>query len=234
MMLAWSFAARMIDEVAGLVRAMGKHRYVREIDHRLHFAVDRALEDLPGFAEKSRAFERERPADLALVSRDPRLWRSANVEEIVAVLTAFWAPDEAAQARRERLVAIFEELGLPVSEHEPFESDPETPPFPELILLDWVFKAVDELDAERHAGALAALEAEPVEVAPSEPVYVEGPSLGIVELVDGAPHGILPSDPIVWADGPLPYVRYVFAGVSRAAKLAEPPTGPDDDDEGAA
>ena len=51
----------------------------------------------------------------------------------------------------------------------------------------------------------------------------------LVQVVDGAPHGILPSDPIVWADGPLPYVRYVFAGVSRAAKLPEPPIGPDDE-----
>ena len=170
MMLAWSFAARMIDEVARLLRSMGKHRYVREVDHRLHFTVDRALADLPAFAEKSRAFDRDRPADLALASRDPRLWRGATVDEVVAVLTAFWAPDEAARSRRERLVAIFEEVGLPVVDHEPFEADPETPPFPELVLLDWVFKAVDELDAEQHAGALAALEAEPVEFAPSEPI----------------------------------------------------------------
>jgi hypothetical protein len=43
MMLAWSFAARTPDEVARLLRALGKHRYVHEVDHRIHWAVDQAL-----------------------------------------------------------------------------------------------------------------------------------------------------------------------------------------------
>jgi hypothetical protein len=229
MMLAWTFAARMIDEVARLVRAMGKHRYVREVDHRVHFTVDCALSDLPAFRDAARAFERDRPADLDLRSRDPRLWRAVSADEVVAVLTAFWAPDESGRARREKLVEVFADHALPVAEHEPFEADPESPPFPELVTLDWVFHPVDELDAEQHAGVLAALEDAGEEVAASEPVYVEGPSLSIVELCDGAPHGILPDDPYLWADGPRAYVDYVFRGVSKAAKLPEPPSGPDDE-----
>ena len=45
-MLAWSFAARTPDEIARLLRSLGKHRYVREVDHRLHWSVDHALAEL--------------------------------------------------------------------------------------------------------------------------------------------------------------------------------------------
>ena len=38
MMFAWSFAARTPDEVGRLVRALGRHRYLKEADLRLHFA----------------------------------------------------------------------------------------------------------------------------------------------------------------------------------------------------
>src|SRR5580700_5509777 len=48
MMLAWSFAARTPDEIGRLVRALGRHRYLREADLRLHFLVDRALAGIPG------------------------------------------------------------------------------------------------------------------------------------------------------------------------------------------
>ncbi len=238
MMLGWSFAARMVDEVARLLRAMQKHRYLKEVDHRLHWTVDAALSDVPGFAERARAFEQRltKEPDIHKGSRDPRLWAPASVEEVIGVLTAFWGPDSASQVRRDKLVALFEENGLPVPDHAPFESDPETPPFPELITLDWLFLPVDELDTERHAGVLSALEDAQEEVAPSEPVFVEGPSFSIVELCEGAPFGILDEDLYLWADGPYAYCDYVFHGVSKAAKLEEPPVGPydgdDDDDEG--
>lgn len=236
MMLAWSFAARMVDEVARLLRALGKNRYVREVDHRVHWAVDAALVDLPAFAEHAHAFEarRRNEPDLELGSRDPRLWRPASVDEVIAVLTAFWGPGEEADARAERLADALLAAGIEVPEREPFEADPDEPPFPELVLLDWVYFAVDELDAEQHAGALAALEAagEPVE-APSEPVYVEGPSIGPAELTLGAPHGVLDDDLLVWADGPYAYVDYVLRGASKAAKLLDPPEGPRDLDDDA-
>lgn len=232
MMLAWTFAARLIDEVARVVRGMGKHRYLAEVDHRIHWTVDAALSDLPAFEARARAFDAlvESAGDIHKGSRDPRLWTSATADEIVAALTALWGPDDASLARRRRLVDLFHEANLPIAEHDPFESDPDAPPFPELVFLDWVFLPVDELDTERHAGVLSALEDAKEEVQPSEPVYVEGPCLSIVELCDGAPFGIIGDDLTVWADGPYAYVDYVFRGVSKQAKLEEPPIGPNDFD----
>ena len=56
MMYAWSFAARTAEEVGRLVRALGRHRYLREADLRLHFTVDRALSADPAFARRAAAF----------------------------------------------------------------------------------------------------------------------------------------------------------------------------------
>jgi len=164
--------------------------------------------------------------DLHKGSRDPRLWRSASAEDVIGVLTAFWSPGDAPIARREKLVELFHETGLPIADHEPFESDPEAPPFPELILLDWVLLPIDQLDTERHAGVLVALEGCEEEFHPSEPIHHEGPAFSIVELCDGASLGILEEDLYIWADGPSQYSDYVFRGVSKAAKLEEPPIGP--------
>ena len=89
MMLGWSFAARTPDEVGRLVRALGRHRYLREASHGVHFLVDRALADLPEFAPHAAAFHARvrRERDLDLRSRDPSLWRSASVDEVVAALS---------------------------------------------------------------------------------------------------------------------------------------------------
>jgi hypothetical protein len=234
MMQAWSFAARLPDEIARVLRALGKNRYVQEIDHRIHWAVDVALSDRPEHAEHARRFEARRAADRALEpgSRDPSLWRPAGADDVAAVLSAFWTPGPELAARRERLEAALARAGIDLPEHEPFASDPDEPPFPELVLCDWLYLAVDELDSDQHAGALGALESlgEPVET-PSDPVYVEGPTIGPVELLRGAPHGVLPADWLVWADGPYAYVDYVFRGVSRAARLLDPPESPRDLDE---
>ena len=227
MMMAWSFAVRVIDEVAALLRMLGKHRYLKEVDHRVHWTVDVAMHDVPGFAAHAARFEALKRAepDLDVTSRDPRLWRKADVEEIISIFTSFWGPGEAVAARQTRLMETYESVGLTVPDHEPFESDPEEPPFPELITLDWVLLPVDELDAERHRGALDALEGSSDEVKPSTPLYQEGPAISIVELLDAAPRGILEEDLIIWSEEPYAYADYVFRGVSRAAKLAEPPIG---------
>lgn len=237
MMLAWTFAARMIDEVARVLRAMGKHRYVKEIDHRIHWSVDLAMEDVKGFDAERRAFvARAKAEDLALGSRDPRLWRSANVEEIITVLTSFWSPSDEAIERRAKLVRALQEAGLPIAEHAPFESDAELPPFPELLLCDWTLLPVEDLDTEHHKGALTALEDSGEEVHPSEPLCMELPAITVVELCDGAPFGVLTEDLYVWSEPPHAYADYVIRGVSKAAKLEEPPVGPyegdDDEDEG--
>jgi hypothetical protein len=226
-MLGWSFAARTADEVGRLVRALGKHRYVREADLRLHWTVDRALEALPRFAEPARAFRALCAADaqLDLRSRDPRLWRSATADDVAGVLDVFWTPGAEAAACSARLVELVESLDLPPPAHDPFESSEADPPHPELLLLDWVLLPVDELDSDRHAGALAALEDSGEEVDASAPVYQEGPTIALPELVLGATSGVLAEDFLIWADGPYAYVDYVLRGAAKAAKLVDPPVG---------
>jgi hypothetical protein len=227
MMLAWSFAARTPDEIARLLRALGKHRYVREVDHRLHWAVDHALAELPDFAPHAAVFavRRAKERGLELGSRDPSLWREAKTEDVIAALTAFWTPGEAAERYRRRLLDALSQTGLAPACHAPFASPPDDPPHPELVLLDWELFPVDELDADRHAGALAAMEAAEEEVNASAPVYNEGPVIAAPELCDGAPNGVLQDDFIVWSDGPYSYSDYVFRGVAKSAKLVDPPVG---------
>jgi hypothetical protein len=237
MMHAWSFAARTAEEVGRLVRALGRHRYLREADLRLHFTVDRALgglaEPLLGsdgpldFAAHAAAFaaRRRREPDLDPRSRDPSLWRPATLDEVVAALTTFWTPDAAGMEARERLLDALEEHDLLDDDRDPFASSPEEPPHPELVILDWVLLPVDELDAERHAGALAALEQSGEEIDPSAPIFQEATVLAASELVLGAPSGVLADDFLVWSEGPYPYADYVFRGASKAAKLVEPPVG---------
>lgn len=227
MMLAWSFAARTVEEVTRLIRTLGKHRYVHEVDHRLHWAVDAALAAHPTFAPHAAAFEALRRADPGLdpASRDPRLHRPAPADEIIAALSIFWAPDEAGAAARERLLGVLVAARLSVGDHEPWHASQEEPPHPELIQLDWVLLPVDELDADRHAGALDALEDSDEEINPSLPIYQEGPILAAPELTRGAPNGVLPEDFLVWSEGPYPYADYVFRGAAKAAKLVDPPEG---------
>lgn len=230
MMLAWSFATRTLDEIERLLRALGKHRYVREVDHRLHWTVDRALADLPQFARHAEAFAARRRVEsgLEIASRDPSLWRPATIDEVTAALRAFWTPGSEAERRKQALLAAIAEMGLPEARHRPFACPPESPPHPELVLLDWVLLPVDELDADRHRGALEAMEEAGEEVAPSTPVYQEGPILAAPELCDGAPGGEIEDDFLVWSDGPYSYSDYVFRGAAKAAKLAEPPVGYED------
>ncbi|HMJ56349.1 MAG TPA: hypothetical protein VK540_29980 [Polyangiaceae bacterium] len=232
-MLAWSFSARTLDEVASLLRAMGRHRYVREADHAIHWSVDQALSDRPTFAARAAAFQarRAREAGLDVSSRDPSLWAYADTEVIIEALAVFWTKgDESAKATT-RLREILEASELGLAAHPPFRTDPEEPPHPELILLDWVFFPIDELDAERHGGALRALELAGEEVDVSTPVYLESVCLSYPELARGAPQGVLPTDFLVWSDGAYSYVDYVFRGVAKAARLLDPPVGIRDLDE---
>ncbi|MEZ4306825.1 MAG: hypothetical protein R3F14_02085 [Polyangiaceae bacterium] len=196
MMVAWSFSANTLDELARLLRALGKHRYVEEVDHRLHWMVDEVLRDLPLFAPHAAAFDarRARERDLDPASRDPSLWRPAPLDEVVAALAAFWTDDRAPE-RRDRLRDLISASGLPLAEHPPFEAPPDEPPHPELILLDWVLLPIDELDADRHRGALEAMEEWAEEVpSPSASIYQEGPTLALPELCDGMRDGELAAD----------------------------------------
>lgn len=228
-MRAWAFSCRTAEEVGGLIRALGKHRYVRESEHRLHWMVDAALSDLPRFAPHAEAFaaRREAESELDASSYDPTLWREASADDVAEALAALWSPEPEAGARRLALAALVTAEGLPWPSHPPFESDPDTPDHPELVQLSWRLHPVVDLDAERHAGALAAMEAAGEEVDVSAPIDQEGPDLGVVELCDGAPRGVLAGEFLVWADGPISYNDYVFRGASKAAKLPDPPESPE-------
>jgi hypothetical protein len=228
MMVAWSFAVKTLDDLGRLLRALGKHRYVEEVDHRVHWMVDAALRDLPLFTPHAVAFEQRcaREPSLDPASRDPSLWRAATADDIAAALAAFWIEGPEAEARRDTLRALITGAGLPLSDHAPFEASPESPPHPELIQLDWVLFAIDELDADRHQGALDAMEEWGEEVqSPSAPIYQEGPTLALPELCAGMKDGELAAEWIVWSEPPWSYADYVFRGASKAARLDEPPVG---------
>jgi len=226
-MLAWTFSARTLDEVAALLRAMGRHRYVREADHAIHWSVDEALSDRPPFAARAQAFRerRAREPELDLASRDPSLFAYADTEVIIEALAAFWTPGDDAERAARRLGDLLVRADIELPTHAPFQSNPEEPPHPELIMLDWEFFPVDELDVERHSGALRALELAGEEINVSARVYVESVSIAHPELAHGAPHGVLPTDFLVWSDGDYSYVDYIFRGVAKAARLVDPPVG---------
>jgi hypothetical protein len=226
-MLAWTFSARTLDEVAALLRAMGRHRYVREADHGIHWSVDEALSDRPPFDARAAAFRerRTRERDLDLGSRDPSLWQYADTEVVIEALAAFWSPDEGSDRARAKLGDVLAAAEIELAAHPPFQSNPEEPPHPELVLLDWEFFPIDELDPERHSGALRALELAGEQVNASARVYVESICIAYPELARGAPRGVLPADFLVWSDGDYSYVDYVFRGVAKAARLLDPPVG---------
>jgi hypothetical protein len=226
-MLAWSFSARTVDEVGALLRAMGRHRYVRDVDHAIHWTVDEALSDRPPFDARAAALRdlRKKQPDLDLASRDPVLWRYADTEVVIDALSVFWTPGPDAQRANHRLRQLLIDAQLGLADHAPFQSDPEEPPHPELIRLDWEFFPIDELDPERHSGALRALEMAAEEVNVSARVYQESICIAFPELALGAPHGVLPTDFMVWSDGDYSYVDYVFRGVAKAARLVDPPVG---------
>jgi hypothetical protein len=226
-MFGWSFAARTADEMTRLIRAMGKHRYLADVDLRLHFVVDRALGPFePRFATARERFKSltNLATELELDSRDPRLWRASDAEEVCAVLELLWGTDVRGARAREGLERELRRAGFAPCDHAPFAADLEDPPHPELILLDWVLLSVDALDAERHLGALRAMEDSGDEVDASQPCFVEGPPLAEPELC-AIDRGLLPEEPIFWADGPYSYCDYLFRGVSRAAQLPDPPSG---------
>jgi hypothetical protein len=220
-MWGWSFSARTLDEVARTLGAMQKHRYIKEVDHRIHWSIDSALSPLGEPFGHYAASIRDQGVELD--SRDSRCWRPVDADVLLTVLKQFWSSEAAAVAAR--LEPLLRGAGIKAVSHAPFQSAVDDAPFPDLLLLDWVFLPVDELDTERHAGALRAMDRAQEEVHASEPVYVEAFSLCEPELCNLSRNGGLPVDLMLWGDGPYSYIDYVFRGVSKMAKLDTPPLG---------
>jgi|GEM_PF-2117240 len=228
-MLAWAFPCADVDEVAALLRALSKHRYLLESEHRLHWAVDAALGEHELFAPHARRFaeRRKRERELDPSSYEPTLWRVAPVDDVIEALRVFWTPGRPAVEAASRLRALIQHEGLPIPAREPFEGDPEFPDHPQLIQLSWRLLPICDLDPARHAGALGAMEDSGEEVDVSSPVDQEGPDLGVIELTEGAPEGEPLSEILVWADGSRFYSDYVFRGACKSAKLPWSPEGPE-------
>ena len=172
MMHAWSFAADTHAEVTRLLRAMGRHRYLHEASFALHWSVDVALADRdPRFRKRAEAFFARGLDDLR-ATRHPDLWTDADLDDALLALSYFWEGEDL--LLRARLSDLLREAGIPPASHEPFEAEPEEMPFPVLVSLDWSLLPVDQLDEERHKGALRALETFEVgeEYAAAEPVDV--------------------------------------------------------------
>jgi hypothetical protein len=233
MMYAWSFSCLQAADVGALLKALGKHRYVSEVEHRLHWVVDAALSSHPTFAPYAREFQAKRKANpsLEVASYDPQLWRLASADEIGQALQVFWAGDQAANDAAQRLRAMVQALDLPWPEHEPFQGDPEYPDHPCLIQMSWTLFPICELDADRHAGALAAMEHAEEEVDISLAIDQEGPDLGVIELCAGAKNGKMLEPLVIWADGSRSYNDYVFRGAAKMAKLSAPEPWSDEEDE---
>ena len=228
-MHGWSFAARTPEEAGRLIRALSKHRYVTVVEFRLHWAVDAALADCEPFAGRARAFAGLR-RELELGSRDERLWQPAGLSETCTALERLWSAERAGESARQRLAAVLRAAGVPRPPHLAFLAEPDDPPHPELVLMDWLLLPVDELDTDDHRGALAAMERAEEPVHASEPLFQEGPVLAEPELCSGASDGVLAGELVFWADGAYSYADYVFRGAARAAKLP-PPEGLRDIDE---
>lgn len=232
LMLAWAFPCSNADEVGALLRALGKHRYLMESEHRIHWAVDAALAEHEPFAHHARQFSerRRRERDLDPSSYEPTLWRAASAEEIGEVLRIFWTPGRPALDAASRLRALIQHEGLPIPQRAPFEGDPDFPDHPQLIQLSWRLLPICDLDPARHAGALRALEDCGEEVDVSAPVDQEGPDLGVLELTEGALEGSPVSEFLIWADGSRVYSDYVFRGACKVARLPWEPESPEAED----
>ena len=114
-MYGWSFAARTMEEVGRTLRAMGRHRYLAGLDLQLHWSIDAAVAGLDDrFRRAALEFAAqcaETPA-IELASRDPILWRAADLEEILAALAALWDPSERGDTARAALAMALRGAGI--------------------------------------------------------------------------------------------------------------------------
>ena len=189
--------------------------------------MDEALSDRPPFdarAAARRELCKKRP-DLDLASRDPALWSYADTEVIIEALSVFWTPGPDAERASLRLRELLAQAELGLASHAPFESDPEEPPHPELIRLDWEFFRSTSSIPSGTPGRCARSSWLAKRSTCRRPFTRSRSASRTPSSRMGAPHGVLPTDFLVWSDGDYSYIDYVFRGVAKAARLVDPPAG---------
>jgi hypothetical protein len=233
-MMAIDLGVRRVDQALRLVRALGTHRYVAGRMHLAHaFAVAAVADDAAGALTAAREWAitvlERGSGDLDLGSRDERLWRSCSDAELAAILDAYWTPGQRSQANRSALRALLARHDLAVGDHLPFDESVEEQIHPLAVDAGWELLRLDELDPERHQGAIAsfgdelAFESACFEEETSFPSLAhlyELPAVGATELLHGAnDDGTLRAPLVLWVQGNETYLDYVFRGITRAARL---------------
>jgi len=233
-MLARPLPLRTGEEAIRVIRALGAHRYVLGrlcSVHALAFDAVAAGATSPASLAVAMRWAEGVLADPGIDpdSKDPRLFRDASPEELLAVLAAFWVPGAATDLTLDRLLERFHALGLDVPLHDPFDESVEDDMHPVLIDAGWELHPLAALDPIRHRGVVEAY-GEPIlyeaarfeeeSAVPPRATLQELPALGLVELVRGVDaDGAFVEPLVLWTDGDDVYQDYLLRGVLKAAKI---------------
>jgi hypothetical protein len=255
-MKAFELGALRVADALRVVPALGAHRYVVGRMHLVHaFAFAAANDGNPddddgrspappepgrnlgviteGKAWANRLLHAATSDSLDVGSLDERLWRRSTEAEVAALLDAYWTPGPRAELSREALRQLLESHHFTVPEGQtPFDEKLEETLEPLLIDAGWELLTLNQLDPERHKGAIAAFGdaldfesacfEEETAIPRAAPSLIELPALGPTELLHGATAGGTLAEPlVVWADGHETYLDYIIRGVRRAARLPE-------------
>lgn len=236
-MIGHEIEAQNGDDLVRFVRALGQHRYVAGRLHLVHaFAIEAACassdEQDPALAD-ARVWATGVLADpdVDRASKDERLHRRATDAELVAVLAAFWGPEDRRMRSAVALAMRLVEIGCPPPDvaQMPFDESSEEDLFPVLVDAGWELLSLRSLDPERHKGAIGAFDdALAFDVAkfdeesavPETVTLHELPALGAIELLAAIDDdGSIRAPFVLWTSGNETYVDYVLRGILRAAKL---------------
>jgi hypothetical protein len=236
-MKAFELGALRVADALRIITALGAHRYVAgrmHLVHALTFAAatgDQAIAE--GKAWAKRLLDAAGSEGLDVGSLDERLWRRSTEAEVAALVDAFWTPGPRAELSREALRQLLESHQFTIPEGQaPFDEKLEGTLEPLLIDAGWELLTLNQLDPERHKGAIAAFGdaldfesacfEEETAIPPSPPSLMELPALGPTELLRGVTEGGALAQPlVVWGEGHETYLDYIIRGVRRAARLPE-------------
>lgn len=234
-MIGFSLPCSSGDDVARVVRALGSHRYVVGRLLEVHAAAfDAASATSLGEHEGPLsdairwAHETLRNPAIDSGSRDPALLRASSEKEVAALLSVIWGPERKRAAAR--LVSFLARHDISESVgSRPFDEASEGDMFPVLVDAGWELLPLDELDPERHRGAIesfgegiayASARFEESARVPRQATLHELSAMGPVEFLYGVDDsGSLVEPLVLWSEGNATYLDYVLRGVLRAARL---------------